>query len=115
MDLPILAKEEVLERVDGDVEFLKELTTEFLSRVSGELAQLNLFISENDCVNTEQKAHSIKGTLRNLGALKSGDSADRIEHAAKHGDLSKADIMAAELKERIDEYQKEFEKFISDQ
>ena len=106
MDLPILAKDEVLERVAGDIEFLKELTHDFLARIPAELEELDLFISQNDYLNTESKAHSIKGSLRNLGALKCGDSANTLENAAKNGDLSQANNIAKELKERIGRFSK---------
>ena len=68
---------------------------------------------QGDRHQTERKAHSLKGALRNLGGVKSGDTAYRIEVAAKEGNLSHAKLMLHDLETCVQEFQKEFRDFLA--
>lgn len=113
MSHPVLAKSDVLERVDGDIEFLVELTEGFIGTFPTQLAELSAAIVNSDYIQTERKAHSLKGALKNLGGLKSGESAHKIEAAAKIGDLSNSKELLSELVANVKEFELEFRNFIS--
>lgn len=113
MNTPVLARTEVLERVDGDIEFLTELTKEFLGRFPSEFAGLVTAASNLNATETERKAHSLKGALRNLGGVKSGETAHKIEIAAKKGDLSQSKQMLEDLEQNVKEFEAEFYSFIA--
>ena len=113
MTTPILAKNEVLERVDGDIQFLTDLTQDFLDSFPSQFAELSAAAESCDAHETEHKAHSLKGALRNLGGLKSGATAHKIELAAKQGDISTAKQMLSELKSDVKEFENEFKAFLS--
>ena len=113
MSLPVLAKEEVIERVDGDIKFLEELTNQFLSNFPDDFAALESAFKQGDISKIEMKAHSLKGALRNLGGLKSGQVAYSIELAAKQSKLSEIGPLLKDLSEAVSEFEKEFKEFIS--
>ena len=113
MNTPVLARSEVLERVDGDIEFLADLTKEFLARFPSQFADLVTAAAQSNAFETQCKAHSIKGALRNLGGIKSGETAHKIEQAAKHGDLSQTKQMLEELESCVKEFEVEFYAFLS--
>ena len=110
MSLPILAKSEVLERVDGDIKFLEELTNQFLANFPADFATLQAAYNQSDYSAIGAKSHSLKGALRNLGALKSGQVAYTIEMEAKQENLSKIEPLLKELADAVEEFKKEFAK-----
>ncbi len=88
---------ELLERVDGDHEFLRELLAMFLqdSRTNMENARAALAASE--WKELSRVAHALKGMLRNLAMSRSAEIAAELETAAKDGRKPEAE----ELLERL--------------
>ena len=64
---PVFDREAALERVDGDLEFLKELVNIFKEDYPKKLADLSMGIREKDFKTIMETAHSIKSASGNLG------------------------------------------------
>ncbi len=101
--------EEVLERVDGDQEFLRELLVMFRedSRTSMKKAKAALVNGEMEEVS--RAAHTIKGMLKNLAFGGSGEIAAALETAASAGLkdetaklLGKLERSLAEIMEKVE-------------
>ncbi|GAB4335456.1 MAG: hypothetical protein Kow0037_15330 [Calditrichia bacterium] len=80
---PVFDKEAVLERVDGDVEFLQELLIEFIADVPSNVENLQENYRAGQLGEVTRLAHTLKGSSRNLGAMQLGEIAYQIEMAAK--------------------------------
>jgi HPt (histidine-containing phosphotransfer) domain-containing protein len=108
MNTVVYDKNDALERVDGDHEFLASLTNDFLASFPNQFKELELAAQNQDSSNIEKKAHSLKGALRNLGGTKSGDAAAAIELAGKNNDLAQISSLLSEFKECVQEFESEF-------
>ncbi|WP_207691834.1 hybrid sensor histidine kinase/response regulator [Desulfonema limicola] len=94
----IFNREELLERLEGDEEFLEELLTIFLEESSINLEMLQDAADNNDVNAVEKKAHIIKGSSANMSASGIRDAAFKIELTAKNGSLENIDILIKNLK-----------------
>ncbi|MGM0431865.1 MAG: Hpt domain-containing protein [Spirochaetota bacterium] len=69
-----------------------ELLGEIYSIVSSDFPELSRkleqAISEGQAESISQYAHTLKGSIANVGGLQASDTAHRINLAAKEGDLS---------------------------
>lgn len=104
--------EEALDRVDADLDFLTELTNEFLSSLPEQLANLKESADKSDPISLEKKAHSLKGALNNLSAKKSALSAHAIEMAGKSADLSEISKLLITFENDLKEFTLAFKTFI---
>lgn len=101
---------DVLERVQGDVELLKELFQIYSEDFVEKRKALTLAIEKNDYEQVKSIAHSLKGASGNISAKKLYASFLNLEQIGKGSDLSKA----PELLARIDVQYQELQKFISE-
>jgi len=101
-----------MERVDGDIEFLKELLEMFLSTTPLQVTQLRQSIKNNDSGQVDQIAHSIKGSAGNLVIERVQQLAWELENMGKNNDLQQAEETLALLEvelERVQEFASEIE------
>ncbi len=115
MNYPIFDSEDAVDRVDGDIEFLADITKDFLNSFPFHFAEIELAIKTSDPLKAEQKAHSLKGALNNLGGKKSADSAEAVEFAGRKADFAAIEKSASELLKNVQEFALEFNAFISKQ
>jgi two-component system, sensor histidine kinase and response regulator len=84
----IINKEELLEEIDGDWEFLEE-SVDMLNEDAPEL--LSEIKKGMDAKNTEtiwQSAHALKSMVGNFAAKRSFDAAYQVESLGRNGDDS---------------------------
>ncbi|MGE0084108.1 MAG: ATP-binding protein [Desulfococcaceae bacterium] len=86
----IFDRDDLLERLEGDEQFLKELTGIYLEDMVKQIRNLQQSIAEKDAESAGKKAHLIKGSSANISAYAMRDTALRIEQTAKKGDLNTA-------------------------
>lgn len=79
---------ELLQRLDGDMEFLEELLGMFRQEFPVLLQMLEGGIAAEDFTATERIAHTLKGMLANLSMPEATSTARRIEMAARAHSLS---------------------------
>ncbi len=71
----------------GDVEFQKELLTNYFNDVSERFKKIDGYIKDNNFTKIVNEAHTIKGASYSVGAKKVGDEALGIELSGKQNDL----------------------------
>jgi two-component system, sensor histidine kinase and response regulator len=86
--------------VDGNKTLFKEISDMFFKDLPDNLAKINGCIAGGDAYNLERTAHSLKGSVGNLGAKRSYEAAYRLE---KMGNEKKLD----DAREAFDELEKE--------
>lgn len=83
----LVDREALLDRVDGDLEFLEE-TVELLESDGQSLVeQLRAASAASDQDSMTRKAHTLKGMVSNFCADSVQRAAEEIEHAARRGEL----------------------------
>lgn len=83
--MPLLNWPNVLDRVGGDTELLKDLIDLFRTDVVRLMHELRDAIARGDAPTTERIAHSIKSTAATFEALSVALLAQEIETYASHG------------------------------
>lgn len=78
-----LDKEGALERLGGDVDFLKTMFGIFLEDLPKKLDDLRTYHLEGDLYMLGRTAHSLKGASLTVGAVAASSKAREIEDAAK--------------------------------
>ena len=68
-----------LDRVDGDVELMKELAGLFLDECPQRMAEIREAIIRRDATKLQQAAHTLKGSVGNFGAAEAIEAARRLE------------------------------------
>ncbi|MEC9373292.1 MAG: Hpt domain-containing protein [Planctomycetota bacterium] len=105
-------EEELLEQVDGDVEFLAE-TAEMLTDDAPRLASdIRAAISAGDSEAVGRHAHTLKGMVSNFCAPRAQAIALELERAGKSGDLSAAPALLQQLESHLTELTAELNEFI---
>jgi CheY-like chemotaxis protein len=99
---PILDREQVMKRVAGDVELLKELIDIFLEECPPLLAAIREAIAGQDGEALEQAAHKLKGAVGNFSAPAAAEAALRLEVMGRERDLAGADAAYADLESGIE-------------
>ncbi|MGE5644468.1 MAG: Hpt domain-containing protein [Acidobacteriota bacterium] len=100
----ILSRGAILERVGGDAEFLRELSGLFAENCPKLLAEIRGSISNRDPRALERAAHSLKGSVSNLGAGPAREAALRLEMLGRSGDLAPAAEACSALEREIERF-----------
>jgi HPt (histidine-containing phosphotransfer) domain-containing protein len=104
---------EALERVGEDKEFLVELIEGFIESLPEVLDALDSSVDEKEPQQLLSKAHSLKGSLLNLGAQASADVAYQLEIVADLKELTHASVLMSKLKVELNTFQNEFNEWRS--
>jgi HPt (histidine-containing phosphotransfer) domain-containing protein len=98
----VLNVNELLRRLDNDLELAAELTEIFLEDTPGQIARLTDALDNDDATTAERLAHSIKGASASVGAEQLRDVGLAMEKACREGDLRAAAARLPLLNERFD-------------
>jgi HPt (histidine-containing phosphotransfer) domain-containing protein len=90
-----------LERVDGDLELMKELAGLFLSECPQRMTEIRQAIDLRDASRLRQGAHTLKGSLGVFGAREAFEVAERLETDGREQDWGQAEQDWAALEEAI--------------
>jgi HPt (histidine-containing phosphotransfer) domain-containing protein len=80
----------LMERFDGDTELLVEATELFRQSYPKLISQLREAIEREDYRAVERTAHTIKGTVGNLGGVGTAGTALKLENMGRKQNLEKA-------------------------
>jgi CheY-like chemotaxis protein len=98
---PWFDRQGLMERCDDDVELLREAAEIFRRSHPNQIEELRAAMARGDRRAAERAAHTIKGTVGNLGGISSMEAALRLEEMARSGDLQKApdacDVLGREI------------------
>ena len=92
---------ELLERLDGDLAFLAELTELFRADYPTAIKLIHEGIQHNDAPAVKQASHALKGALSNLAATQARELAANLERLGASGDLAAAGIALADLEKEV--------------
>jgi signal transduction histidine kinase/DNA-binding response OmpR family regulator/HPt (histidine-containing phosphotransfer) domain-containing protein len=77
--VPVLNRNDLRDRIDGDLELLEILFSAFDADIDCQLTQLQQCIEMGESEVARRIAHSIKGTTANLGGMRASASAKALE------------------------------------
>jgi len=103
LDEPLLLEKEVLdwagflERAMDDENIAKEIFDEFLKEIPTRIDNINKAVKKGDVLELKKKAHTLKGSSANTGAVGLQEIAYKIEQSAADEDLKKAAALIPEL------------------
>lgn len=103
MDLvaEVINREQLLDQVDHDEDFLNELIEMFLDDYPDTLQQLHEALARGDAQRVRELAHSIKGAVANFYAPFAYEAAQNLENAGRQGHVSTASILVLELEREL--------------
>lgn len=109
---PAFDKDELMDRVDGDLEFLAE-SVEMLDEDAGPLLeQIREAASAGDAAALVKPAHTLKGMLLNFCAEAAGDAALELETRAREGHLEGIDAVVQTVTQETDRLRTDLHAFV---
>jgi HPt (histidine-containing phosphotransfer) domain-containing protein len=96
-DAPLIDRAILLDRVDGDEDLLREITSIFLEEYPELLREIQEGMTAGDANRVERASHSLKGSVSNFGAHAATQAAYRLEAIARKGSMEEAPAAYADL------------------
>ncbi len=93
---------QLLERFEGDEELLARVAEIFIESTPGLLAKLRAEIDAGNAIGVSRTAHTLRGSLANVGAEHAAFLATEIEERARKDLLEDADARIVELTYEVD-------------
>jgi two-component system sensor histidine kinase/response regulator len=103
MDTTAFDVDAALELTDGDAELLRELAAIFTADAPGQMDLVRVAVAGRDATGVREAAHSLKGSLRALGAASAAALAQELEHRGATGRLDDLDAPTAALGAELDD------------
>jgi PAS domain S-box-containing protein len=97
----VFDRSSLMERLGGNVEFLREVVRLFEQDHVRLLAELHDALAGEDALRLARAAHTLKGTLGNLSAPAARAAALRLEQLARAGDLTGARAARLQLEQQV--------------
>lgn len=101
-EIKIFDYEGLYKRVDGDEELLEELVGEFINQTPDIINSIQEAIEKNDLITVERKAHSLKGSSANIGAILLNEIAINMEKQARNKNITGSKIISKKLEEEFE-------------
>lgn len=101
-DHAMFSSASLLERFDGDEELLARVAEIFTESTPGLLVRLRADIGAKNAVDVSRSAHTLRGSLANVGAEHAASLAAEIEERARKDLLEGADSRMMELTHEVD-------------
>ncbi len=98
---PVFDRAEALSRIDGDETLLASLIELFAADAERHLAELDQALSATDWAELARGAHTLKGLLATFSAHRAGQTASRLEQAARAADRASSARLVATLREEV--------------
>ena len=92
---------ELLDRLGGDFEILRELTELFQIDYPGKVWLIHQAIDQGNAPGVERASHALKGALSNLSAIEATAMAAKLEGLGASGDLHAAKIALNDLEREL--------------
>ncbi len=102
----VLNPSELLARFGGKKELLARLARIFQEQTPRLLQEIRGAIQRADAPATEHAAHTLKGSLAQLGAIRASELAREVETAARSGVLSGLEVPLKHLEQQADSIQR---------
>lgn len=89
MEQNLLDMDKLLERMEGDLELIREIFDVFVEEVPARRGKFEKALAESDTSTMVLLAHSLKGASGTLHAEPLRQACFELEHAARAGDMDK--------------------------
>jgi len=97
----------LMERLEGDREFLRELLTIFQQDVRSNLEKSQTALAGDRLIELSRAAHTLKGMLKNLSMGDAAQTAAALEQSAREGALESSRQLLGQLTRQLEEIQPE--------
>jgi two-component system sensor histidine kinase/response regulator len=111
----IINKDEVMERIGGDMELLSEMVEIFLDDNPDLMKKMQDAILKGDAITLERAAHTLKGSVGNFSAVKAYDAALKLEKMSRDNDITNAEKAFALLENEIQQLKTALAKFVNEE
>lgn len=98
----VIDKDEVMERVDGDIELLMEMIELFITDYPKLMSKIKNAIIQKDSRELERNAHTIKGSVGNFAADSVYGIALSLEIMGRNDDMTDAEEAYAKLEREME-------------
>jgi signal transduction histidine kinase/DNA-binding response OmpR family regulator len=98
---PVLDRDALLSRIDGDMEFLKSMVEIFRDDSNTRLATIRTAVQKNDPELLRKAAHTLKGSSGNIGGMRAAATALELETLAKDGQIVESSALADRLEKDL--------------
>jgi len=88
-------------RVDGDLDLLRDLAALFAEEAPRLLGQIELAIQQGSATELEKASHKMKGSVLQFSAAQAAAAALELEQKGKSGSVAGAGAMLDRLREEI--------------
>ena len=95
---------------EGEPDILAELVEMFLSDVSARLKTLRGAVEGGDGRSVERTAHTLKGSAKNMGAVRMSEICAELEEAGRSGELARVPQQLDQLEAELCRVSKELSK-----
>ena len=102
-----------MERLDGDVELLRDLAALYSVEYPKQLKDLRNAVAAGDVRQIQQAAHKINGTARNFAAAPATEAAQTLERIKDFGDGSTISKLADRLSHELRRLQTALEEVLA--
>lgn len=95
----IVDRDELLERIDGDLEFLAETAAMYKEDYPRLLADIRTALARQESDTVAMAAHTLKGMASNFAAQPAAEAARAVEILGRDNDLSTAEPLVQRLEQ----------------
>ena len=88
-------------RVDGDLDLLRDLAALFAEEAPRLLGQIELAIQQGSAIELEKASHKMKGSVLQFSAAAAASAAFELEQKGRSGSVAGAGVMLDRLKDEI--------------
>ena len=88
-------------RVDGDLDLLRDLAALFAEEAPRLLGQIELAIQQGSAIELEKASHKMKGSVLQFSAAAAASAALELEQKGRSGSVAGAGVMLDRLKDEI--------------
>ncbi len=99
----VLNRKDLLRRIGGDEDLLRDVYAVFLKKAPGQMADLRGALEDSDPEMVTLRAHSLKGALGNVGATSCSILAGRIEKLAREEKFHRIDPVFRKLEQALEQ------------
>jgi HPt (histidine-containing phosphotransfer) domain-containing protein len=101
-------------RVDGDMDLLRELVELFAQEAPHMLAQIEDAIDHRSASDLEKASHKLKGSVLQFSARAASAIAFELEENAREGSTAGSELLLGKLRQEIDALQATLQAMVCD-
>ncbi len=109
---PVFDYEDFLDRIDGDVDLLKEVIEIFLEDTPRLLAVLYSGIKSGDTEAVERAAHTLKGATANISAKRLQQLSHHVQRMLKKNDVAHLESFIGDFEENFKKLDRELRGYL---